>query len=112
MKAADFDYSCAASIPEACRLLAGANGEGRIIAGGQTGNGGHDPIVQAGNRPADPDEHEEHDGDLRHEGDRREEEDCTHQIEPHLRGFARARLAGATPLWQWIGEDTATVFSY
>ena len=36
MKAADFDYSCAASIPEACRLLAGANGEGRIIAGGQT----------------------------------------------------------------------------
>ena len=36
MKAADFDYSCAASIPDACRLLAGANGEGRIIAGGQT----------------------------------------------------------------------------
>jgi len=36
MKAADFDYSCAASIPEACRLLAGAHGEGRIIAGGQT----------------------------------------------------------------------------
>jgi len=36
MKAADFDYSCAASIPEACQLLAGANGEGRIIAGGQT----------------------------------------------------------------------------
>lgn len=36
MKAADFDYHCAASIPEACRLLAGANGEGRIIAGGQT----------------------------------------------------------------------------
>lgn len=36
MKAADFDYLCAASIPEACRLLAGANGEGRIIAGGQT----------------------------------------------------------------------------
>ena len=23
-----------------------------------------------------------------------------------------ARLAGATPLWQWIGEDSATVFSY
>jgi predicted peroxiredoxin len=23
-----------------------------------------------------------------------------------------ARLAGATPLWQWIGDDTATVFSY
>ncbi len=23
-----------------------------------------------------------------------------------------ARLAGATPLWQWIGEGTATVFSY
>jgi CO/xanthine dehydrogenase FAD-binding subunit len=36
MKAADFDYFCAVSIPEACRLLAGANGEGRIIAGGQT----------------------------------------------------------------------------
>ena len=36
MKAADFDYSPAASILEACRLLAGANGEGRIIAGGQT----------------------------------------------------------------------------
>jgi CO/xanthine dehydrogenase FAD-binding subunit len=36
MKAADFDYFCAASILEACRLLAGANGEGRIIAGGQT----------------------------------------------------------------------------
>src|SRR3979490_1746852 len=36
MKAADFDYSCAASIPEACRMLAGANGEARIIAGGQT----------------------------------------------------------------------------
>jgi len=36
MKAANFDYSCAASIDEACRLLAGANGEGRVIAGGQT----------------------------------------------------------------------------
>jgi predicted peroxiredoxin len=23
-----------------------------------------------------------------------------------------ARLAGATPLWQWIGTDDATVFSY
>jgi predicted peroxiredoxin len=23
-----------------------------------------------------------------------------------------ARLAGATPLWQWIGNDQATVFSY
>ena len=23
-----------------------------------------------------------------------------------------ARLAGATPLWEWIGEDSATVFSY
>ena len=23
-----------------------------------------------------------------------------------------ARLAGATPLWQWIGSDPATVFSY
>jgi predicted peroxiredoxin len=23
-----------------------------------------------------------------------------------------ARLAGATPLWEWIGDDHATVFSY
>jgi predicted peroxiredoxin len=23
-----------------------------------------------------------------------------------------ARLAGATPLWEWIGSDAATVFSY
>ena len=23
-----------------------------------------------------------------------------------------ARLAGATPLWQWIGDDAASVFSY
>ncbi|MBM2822625.1 MAG: peroxiredoxins-like protein [Thermoleophilia bacterium] len=23
-----------------------------------------------------------------------------------------ARLAGATPLWEWIGADAATVFSY
>jgi predicted peroxiredoxin len=23
-----------------------------------------------------------------------------------------ARLAGATPLWDWIGDDDATVFSY
>jgi hypothetical protein len=23
-----------------------------------------------------------------------------------------ARLAGATPLWEWIGEGDATVFSY
>ncbi len=23
-----------------------------------------------------------------------------------------ARLAGATPLWQWVGDDGATVFSY
>lgn len=23
-----------------------------------------------------------------------------------------ARLAGATPLWQWVGEEAATVFSY
>jgi predicted peroxiredoxin len=25
---------------------------------------------------------------------------------------ANARLAGATPLWEWIGDDGATVFSY
>jgi predicted peroxiredoxin len=23
-----------------------------------------------------------------------------------------ARVAGATPLWEWIGQDSATVFSY
>lgn len=23
-----------------------------------------------------------------------------------------ARLAGATPMWEWIGEGAATVFSY
>lgn len=25
---------------------------------------------------------------------------------------ANARLAGATPLWEWIGEEAATAFSY
>jgi|SRR5919197_225882 predicted peroxiredoxin len=25
---------------------------------------------------------------------------------------SNARLAGATPLWEWIGDDEATVFSY
>ncbi len=25
---------------------------------------------------------------------------------------SNSRLAGATPLWEWIGEDAATVFSY
>ena len=25
---------------------------------------------------------------------------------------ANARLAGATPLWQWVGDEAATVFSY
>jgi len=25
---------------------------------------------------------------------------------------ANARLGGATPLWEWIGDDAATVFSY
>lgn len=25
---------------------------------------------------------------------------------------ANARLAGATPLWEWIGDEAATVFSY
>jgi hypothetical protein len=24
----------------------------------------------------------------------------------------KARLAGATPLWEWIGDGDATVFSY
>jgi hypothetical protein len=23
-----------------------------------------------------------------------------------------ARVAGGTPLWEWIGEEAATVFSY
>ena len=36
MKAVDFDYARAASIDETCRLLAGAKGEAKIIAGGQT----------------------------------------------------------------------------
>ena len=25
---------------------------------------------------------------------------------------ANARLAGATPLWEWVGEEDASVFSY
>jgi hypothetical protein len=25
---------------------------------------------------------------------------------------ANAQLGGATPLWEWIGDDGATVFSY
>jgi predicted peroxiredoxin len=25
---------------------------------------------------------------------------------------ANARLAGATPLWEWVGDEPATVFSY
>jgi predicted peroxiredoxin len=25
---------------------------------------------------------------------------------------SNARVAGATPLWEWIGDDDATVFSY
>lgn len=36
MKAVDFDYARAADIDETCRLLAGAKGEAKIIAGGQT----------------------------------------------------------------------------
>jgi CO/xanthine dehydrogenase FAD-binding subunit len=36
MKAADFDYARAATIDEACRLLAGSGGNGKIIAGGQS----------------------------------------------------------------------------
>ncbi len=36
MKAAEFDYASAGSVDEACRLLAGARGEGKLIAGGQT----------------------------------------------------------------------------
>lgn len=36
MKAADFDYARAATVAEACRLLDGASGDGKLIAGGQT----------------------------------------------------------------------------
>ncbi len=36
MKAVDFDYAHAAGIDETSRLLAGAKGEAKIIAGGQT----------------------------------------------------------------------------
>lgn len=36
MKAAEFDYAHARSLDEVCRLLDGARGEGKIIAGGQT----------------------------------------------------------------------------
>jgi CO/xanthine dehydrogenase FAD-binding subunit len=36
MKAAEFDYARAGTVEEVCRLLAGARGEGKIIAGGQT----------------------------------------------------------------------------
>jgi CO/xanthine dehydrogenase FAD-binding subunit len=36
MKSANFDYACAASVDEVCRLLAAAKGDGKIIAGGQT----------------------------------------------------------------------------
>ena len=25
---------------------------------------------------------------------------------------ANARIAGATPMWEWIGDEPATVFSY
>ncbi len=36
MKAAEFEYANAGTIDEVCRLLDGAQGEGKIIAGGQT----------------------------------------------------------------------------
>lgn len=36
MKAAEFDYARAASLEEVCRLLDGAAGDGKVIAGGQT----------------------------------------------------------------------------
>jgi hypothetical protein len=25
---------------------------------------------------------------------------------------AHARVAGATPMWEWLGDDAGTVFSY
>jgi CO/xanthine dehydrogenase FAD-binding subunit len=36
MKAAEFDYVAAGSVAEACRLLADARGDGKLIAGGQS----------------------------------------------------------------------------
>src|SRR5215471_13384274 len=36
MKAAEFDYARASTVEEVCSLLADANGDGKIIAGGQT----------------------------------------------------------------------------
>ena len=36
MKAAEFDYARAGTVEEVCRLLDGAHGDGKIIAGGQT----------------------------------------------------------------------------
>jgi CO/xanthine dehydrogenase FAD-binding subunit len=36
MKAAEFDYARVGTVDEVCRLLDGARGEGKIIAGGQT----------------------------------------------------------------------------
>ena len=36
MKAAEFDYARAGTVEEVCRLLDSANGDGKIIAGGQT----------------------------------------------------------------------------
>ncbi len=36
MKAAEFDYARPATVEEACRLLDGAAGDGKILAGGQT----------------------------------------------------------------------------
>jgi CO/xanthine dehydrogenase FAD-binding subunit len=36
MKAAEFDYARAGTVEEVCRLLDGAQGDGKIIAGGQT----------------------------------------------------------------------------
>ena len=36
MKAAEFDYARPGTVEEVCRLLDGASGDGKIIAGGQT----------------------------------------------------------------------------
>ena len=36
MKAAEFDYACPGTVEEVCRLLDGASGDGKVIAGGQT----------------------------------------------------------------------------
>jgi predicted peroxiredoxin len=38
---------------------------------------------------------------------------CVNSRKLDTAGFvANARLAGATPMWEWLGDEPATVFSY